>query len=133
MSIFTFSDLSWISRSDLASMLRNETPGVSIIDVRDSDYIGGHIKGSQNVPTQTHDHKMPELIRTLRDQDTIIFHCSLSQCRKCSCWTAGSAGGSRRRFCSYFSFIMTYALTVSRISYGQDEKLTEGYVKELWE
>ena len=46
---------------------------------------------------------------------------------------AGSAGGSRRRFCSSFSFVMTYALTVSCISYGQDEELTEGYVKELWE
>jgi rhodanese-related sulfurtransferase len=81
MSLITYSDLKFISRSDLASMLKTQKPGVSIIDVRDDDYIGGHIKGSQNVPVQTHDYKMPELVRTLRDQDIIIFHCTLSQQR----------------------------------------------------
>lgn len=81
MSLITYSDLKFVSRSDLASMLKAQTPGVSIIDVRDDDYIGGHIKGSQNFPVRTHDYKMPELVRTLRDQDIIIFHCTLSQQR----------------------------------------------------
>ena len=81
MSTFTFSDLTWISRKDLASKLRGKPPGISIIDVRDNDYIGGHIKGCQNVPTDTNDFKMPELVRTLRDQDMIVFHCVLSQQR----------------------------------------------------
>ena len=81
MSLITYSDLKFVSRSDVASMLRTQKSGVSIIDVRDDDYIGGHIKGSQNVPTHTHDFKMPELVRTLKDQDIIIFHCTLSQQR----------------------------------------------------
>ena len=81
MSIFTYSDLKFVSRSDLANMLRSKTPGISIIDVRDDDYVGGHIIGSQNVPVHTHDHKMPELVRTLRDQNIIVFHCTLSQQR----------------------------------------------------
>jgi len=34
-----------------------------------------------NVPTSTHDHRMPELVRTLRNQNTIVFHCALSQQR----------------------------------------------------
>lgn len=54
---------------------------LSIIDVRDSDHIGGHIKGSMHVPTNTHDFKMPELVRTLKDKDTVVFHCMLSQQR----------------------------------------------------
>lgn len=81
MSLITYSDLKFISRSDLASLLKTEKPGICIIDVRDDDYIGGHIKGSQNVPGHTHDYKMPELVRTLRDQDLVIFHCTLSQQR----------------------------------------------------
>ena len=81
MSTFTFSDLSWISRSDLANLLRNKTPGLTIVDVRDSDYIGGHIVGSINVPTHELDYKLPELVRMLRDQDTVVFHCTLSQQR----------------------------------------------------
>ena len=81
MSTFTFSDLQWITREDLAALVREQKPGLSIIDVRDSDYIGGHIKGCQNVRTDTLDYRLPELVRTLRNQDTVVFHCSLSQQR----------------------------------------------------
>ena len=62
-------------------MLRIKEPGVTVIDVRDDDYIGGHILGSRHVPVGTHDYKMPELVRTLRDQDVVVFHCTLSQQR----------------------------------------------------
>lgn len=54
---------------------------VAIIDVRDSDYIGGHIRGCTNIPTQALDWKLPELVRTLRDKRTVVFHCALSQQR----------------------------------------------------
>ena len=81
MSSITYSDLKFVSRSDLASMLRSKQPGVTIIDVRDDDYIGGHILGSQHVPVGTHDYKMPELVRTLRDENLVVFHCTLSQQR----------------------------------------------------
>lgn len=68
------------------SILRSSCPltlstGITVIDVRDSDYVGGHIVGCLHVPTQTLDYRMPELVRTLRDQDTVVFHCSLSQQR----------------------------------------------------
>ena len=81
MVAYTFSDLRFISRRDLAALIRTKTPGLSIVDVRADDYIGGHIVGCQNVPTNTHDYRMPELVRTLKDQDTIVFHCALSQQR----------------------------------------------------
>ena len=81
MSNYTLANLPYISRDRLASLIRAKTPGLSIIDVRDSDYVGGHILNSQNIPTQTHDYRMPELVRTLRDQDILVFHCALSQQR----------------------------------------------------
>jgi Cdc25 family phosphatase len=81
MSANTIPNLARISRERLAELVRAKQPGLAIIDVRDSDFIGGHIVGCQNVPTNTHDHAMPELVRNLRDQDTVVFHCALSQQR----------------------------------------------------
>ena len=81
MSSYNIATLPRISKENLAEMLRSRPSNLAIIDVRDSDYIGGHIKGCQNVPVHQHDFRMPELVRTLRDKDTVVFHCALSQQR----------------------------------------------------
>lgn len=33
------------------------------------------------MPSNTHDFKMPELVRTLADKEIVVFHCALSQQR----------------------------------------------------
>ena len=81
MSTITLSSLKYISRDNLADLVRSKSPSLAVIDVRDNDYIGGHIAGGHNVPVHTHDHRMPELARTLKDKDTVVFHCALSQQR----------------------------------------------------
>jgi rhodanese-related sulfurtransferase len=81
MSLHTISTLSFITRESLASLVRSKSPSLAVIDVRDSDYIGGHIAGCQNVPVNTHDYRIPELVRTLKDKDVVVFHCALSQQR----------------------------------------------------
>ena len=81
MSSATVATLPRISREKLAEMVRAKKPGFTVIDVRDNDFIGGHIVGCKNVPVQTHDYKMPELVRTLADQNAVVFHCALSQQR----------------------------------------------------
>jgi rhodanese-related sulfurtransferase len=81
MSLHTISTLQFITRETLASLIRSKSTNLAVIDVRDSDYIGGHIAGGTNVPVNTHDYRMPELIRTLKDKDTVVFHCALSQQR----------------------------------------------------
>jgi rhodanese-related sulfurtransferase len=81
MSSISIVDLPRISRETLASIIRKNPAEVTVIDVRDSDYIGGHIVNGINVPTHTHDYRMPELVRTLKDQETVVFHCALSQQR----------------------------------------------------
>jgi len=78
---FNISTLPRISRESLASLLKDKHPSTAIIDVRDSDYIGGHIAGGTNVPSNTHDFKMPELVRTLEGKEVVVFHCALSQQR----------------------------------------------------
>lgn len=77
----TISTLKTMPREKLAALLRDASPSLAIIDVRDTDYIGGHIATSQHVPVHTHDHAMPELVRKLRDADVVVFHCALSQQR----------------------------------------------------
>ena len=81
MSLHTISTLQFITRENLASLVRSKSTSLAVIDVRDSDYIGGYIAGGTNVPVNTHDYRMPELIRTLKDKDTVVFHCALSQQR----------------------------------------------------
>jgi rhodanese-related sulfurtransferase len=46
-----------------------------------TDHIGGHINGSQHVPSRTLDHAIPSLVHKLKDKDTVVFHCALSQQR----------------------------------------------------
>lgn len=82
MSTVTIANLPRITRDELAQRLRTPSPSsLAIIDVRDSDHIGGHIRSSTHVPSSSLDFKIPELIRTLRDKETVVFHCALSQQR----------------------------------------------------
>jgi len=81
MSNHTVATLPRISREKLADLVRAKSNSLAVIDVRDSDYIGGHILNGTNVPVHTHDYRMPELVRTLKDKDTVVFHCALSQQR----------------------------------------------------
>lgn len=57
------------------------TSSIAIIDVRDSDHIGGHIRHSQHIPSSTLDYQIPELVRALKDKKVVVFHCMLSQQR----------------------------------------------------
>jgi hypothetical protein len=55
-----------------------------VIDVRDSDRVGGHIVGSVNAPSTTiveNTDIVVELVRTHKDTETVVFHCALSQQR----------------------------------------------------
>lgn len=81
MSLYTISDLPRMSREKLATLVRSKSSSLAVIDVRDSDYIGGHIVNGINAPTHTHDYRMPELVRTLKDKEIVVFHCALSQQR----------------------------------------------------
>ncbi|KAI9054418.1 hypothetical protein LZ554_001580 [Drepanopeziza brunnea f. sp. 'monogermtubi'] len=76
-------DLSKIILSTATSNVDAATPPskIAIVDVRDDDHIGGHIKHSIHAPSNTLDHKIPELVRKLKDKETVVFHCALSQQR----------------------------------------------------
>ena len=75
-------NLQLISRERLSELLLSSSASkVAIIDVRDDDHIGGHIHGSQHVPTSSLDYRIPEIVRTLVDKEKVVFHCALCQQR----------------------------------------------------
>lgn len=71
-----------ISRERLSSILLSpESSKVAIVDVRDDDHVGGHIRSSIHVPSSTLDQRTPEIVDNLADKEVVVFHCSLSQQR----------------------------------------------------
>ncbi|KAL1871566.1 hypothetical protein VTK73DRAFT_2030 [Phialemonium thermophilum] len=165
-TIATLKRLSPTSLSELILAERDPSnPSVAIIDVRDDDHIGGHIKGSQNVPSRLLDAMMPTLVRQLQDKKTVVFHCALSQQRgpgaalryirerermfaikSRGSTAAGSAessaeGESATEELSSDSnaghieqnvYVLDRGFVGWQELYGEDERLTEGYRKELW-
>ena len=52
-----------------------------VVDVRDDDYVGGHIVGGKHRPSVTFPETVQELVEETKDVKTVIFHCFLSQQR----------------------------------------------------
>lgn len=124
--------------------------------MRDSDHIGGHIRGSTWIPSSQLDYKVPELVRTLQDKDVVVFHCALSQQRGPSAalrylrererlgggalegkgeggegvGEGGEDGGKGKEQRVY---VLKGGFTEWQEKYGEDKVLTEGYQKDIWE
>ncbi|KAF7511550.1 hypothetical protein GJ744_004138 [Endocarpon pusillum] len=141
MSVVTTSSLTHISRETLAEQLvSSPPPNLAIIDVRDSDHIGGNIKGSTWVPSNTLDSRIPELLRSLKDKDRVVFHCALSQQRGPSAALryarareelagkpVGEAEKKPQEIC-----ILVGGFNMWQAKYGEDGRLTENYVKDIF-
>ncbi|EDU44152.1 Rhodanese protein [Pyrenophora tritici-repentis] len=157
-SNITLSTLPFITRETLASKLKpspsptppnTTTPSIAIIDVRDSDHIGGHIKGSTWIPSSTLEYKTPELVRTLKDKDVVVFHCALSQQRGPGAALrylrekerlgvlGGKAGGEgeggKEKDGGQRVYVLKGGFTEWQEKYGEDGELTEGYERDVWE
>ncbi|GLT56689.1 hypothetical protein SLA2020_297150 [Shorea laevis] len=83
--------VSYITGAQLLSLRRR--PNIAIIDVRDDERsYDGHIAGSLHYASGTFTDKISDLIQDVKGQDTLVFHCALSQVRGPTC---------ARRFTSY--------------------------------
>ncbi|KAI0132915.1 Rhodanese-like domain-containing protein [Xylariales sp. AK1849] len=146
-SAATIGDLKRITAPKLADLLlaRAADPkddSIAIVDVRDDDHIGGHINSSLHFPSRTLDATMPTLLRKLEDKETVVFHCALSQQRG-----PGAALSYMRERAALVQkakkegreekpqtvFVLDRGFVGWQEVYGTDERLTEGYRKELWE
>ncbi|KAI0404529.1 Rhodanese-like protein [Xylaria palmicola] len=151
MSLITISGLERITASKLSEMLLaanaasaggEQTVGqrIAVVDVRDDDHIGGHIRSSLHFPSQGLDATMPTLLRKLADKDTVIFHCALSQQRGPSAALrylrerhAAAAAKEPAANKPQKVYVLDRGFVGWQEIYGPDERLTEAYRKELWE
>ncbi|PHH87631.1 hypothetical protein CDD83_8611 [Cordyceps sp. RAO-2017] len=148
MSTASIASLQRMSAKSLSEKMLEEReaaePSFAVVDVRDDDYIGGHIRGSTNVPSRQLDAMMATLVRKLKDKQTVVFHCALSQQRGPSAALRylrerdgllealgeRSGGGGQAAQAVY---VLDRGFTGWQEAYGEDERLTEAYSKELWQ
>jgi rhodanese-related sulfurtransferase len=177
MSTISLSNLEYISREDLASRIKSSQssstsseqpssstlpPNIAVIDVRDSDHVGGHIRGSTWLPSSELDYKTPELIRTMKDKEVVVFHCALSQQRGPSAALRylrekerldGLSGGVESKGDVVEEgvggkggegkggeggkkqkvLVLKGGFTEWQEKYGADKELTEGWKRDIWE
>ncbi|KAK7717760.1 Cdc25 phosphatase Ibp1 [Diaporthe eres] len=84
MSRFTIANLPRMEVTALSQellALKSPDNSIAVIDVRDGDHIGGHIKGSRWVPSHQFEEWLPTLLRQLEGTKTVVFHCALSKQR----------------------------------------------------
>jgi rhodanese-related sulfurtransferase len=150
----TVASLPRITHHELSNHVLAEHPSLAIIDVRDSDFIGGHIRGCKNVPAPTLDWKMPELVRELKQKEVVVFHCALSQQRGPSAALkylrernrlfpglgrktdeSGETGESAEKEVKKEQkvYVLDGGFVRWQEKFGEDKRLTEGYVKDIWE
>ncbi|KAI1098746.1 Rhodanese-like protein [Jackrogersella minutella] len=155
MTMMTISTLQRITASKLAEMLLasahqplSDATKVAIVDVRDDDHIGGHIKSSLHFPSVSLDATMPTLLRKLADKDVVVFHCALSQQRGPSAalrYLREKEAATEKKAAEKVLedegeavkqqqvYVLDRGFSGWQEVYGPDERLTEAYRKELWE
>ncbi|KAK9814822.1 hypothetical protein WJX72_012047 [[Myrmecia] bisecta] len=80
-------DLSYISAGDLVTVLQGPDKAKTlVVDVRDDDFEGGHIKGALNVPSGDFEAGIAPVVKNqLSGVETVVVHCALSQIRGPKC------------------------------------------------
>ncbi|KAL7934306.1 Rhodanese-like protein [Trichoderma chlorosporum] len=143
MSNYTVASVKRVSAKTLSEKILEEReqaePSFAVIDVRDVDYLGGHIKGSTNIPCNQLDALMPTLVRKVKDKKVVVFHCALSQQRGPFAAlkylrerdgllaAAGEAAPPDQEV-----LLLERGFTGWQEDYGEDERLTEGFRREIW-
>ncbi|KAF3768105.1 hypothetical protein M406DRAFT_289441 [Cryphonectria parasitica EP155] len=171
MSRFTIANLHRMEVAALSEQLlalKSPDNSIAIIDVRDGDHIGGHIKGSRWVPSHQFDEWLPTLLRQLQNTNTVVFHCALSKQRGPSAAlryirereaqygpesvaapgdlqgnsgshdatkeaAAGEEVDKKQQPVAQKICVLRGGFSKWQESHGPDERLTEAYVKDLWE
>ncbi|KAH8193793.1 hypothetical protein TruAng_012044 [Truncatella angustata] len=121
--------------------LSSQQPELTSLSSSTTDHIGGHIQGSIHAPSQSLDAMMPTLLRKLEDKETVVFHCALSQQRGPSAALKYAREravlvekmkkeGKQEKVQTVY--VLDRGFVGWQEVYGTDERLTEGYEKEIW-
>ncbi|KAJ2739106.1 Cdc25 phosphatase Ibp1 [Coemansia sp. BCRC 34301] len=75
----------YMAADELARLVRNPAQvsgrDYIVIDARDTDFVGGHIPGADNVPAHTFPERVEAVIDKYQRVPLVVFHCALSQVR----------------------------------------------------
>lgn len=144
----SIADIKYIEPTTLRNWIKSGNDShFAVIDVRDSDYIGGHIIGCWHIPCQEIEYELPNILAKMKKNDVnhLIFHCAQSQQR------GPSSALKFMRYVEYLTNCSTIEpkekdfidkITIQVLSggfirwqqlYGTDKQLTEDYEKSLWE
>ncbi|KAK9471714.1 Rhodanese-like domain-containing protein [Dipodascopsis tothii] len=110
---------------------------LAIIDVRDSDFVGGHIMTARNVPSSRFSAHLPSLHQSLKNTRRVVFHCALSQQRG----PAAAAAYTRYHDMAVATtgadadqeiYVLRGGFTEWQQTYGPDPTVTEDYDARIW-
>lgn len=139
MSKYSLADLKYISTNTLKSWFREGSPSgkFAVVDVRDDDFIGGHIKNCYHYPANKFVESIPDLQKRLLDNgiNDVVFHCALSQVRGPSAtlkFLRANNESSNDELKVLRVYVLKGGFTRWQQDYGEDSEVTEGYNKELW-
>jgi len=79
-------EISYITAPQLRDLLVSAEPPV-VVDVRDEDRAGGHVRGSVSIPSAqwSDSASVDRFVTRLTSSTTVVFHCMFSQQRGPSC------------------------------------------------
>ncbi len=72
---------------EVASLLRDPNEKIIVVDVRDDDFVGGHIVGARNIPSDnfSDEDRVDSFLNDTQAYSRVIFHCMFSQVRGPKC------------------------------------------------
>jgi len=129
----------YISADELSAIIKSSKlprKDYLVIDVRDGDFIGGHIVNCHNSPSATFPDKLDDLVKDTRDVPQIIFHCALSQVRGPK---AARQYNDRRNQMRddddipHEVFVLRGGFTRFQEKFKDDPQLVENWNKDIWE
>lgn len=138
MKAYSVSDLKFLSPATLRAWFRGGNSNFAVVDVRDLDFVGGHIKGCWHYPSNDFVARLPELQKRLIDNQIsdVVFHCALSQVRGPSSTLkflrSLNDAEDPSKFESLRVWVLEGGFTKWQASYGEDDSVTEGYQADLW-
>ncbi|CEP62673.1 phosphatase YCH1 LALA0_S06e01046g [Lachancea lanzarotensis] len=136
--------IKYIDASELFKWLKSghstSNEPFQIIDVRGSDYVGGHIKGSWNVPyRQLRDdvekcHELQNQLKNAAGSSVVncVFHCALSQQRGPSAAMRFLRLLEDEDLSNFRIYVLRGGFNHWQSLYGEDQSVTESYQKDLW-
>ncbi|EMG47503.1 YCH1 CDC25-like phosphatase YCH1 [Candida maltosa Xu316] len=144
--LYSLSDLKFIKPTTLRSWFTQKSSPhgkFCIVDVRDSDFVGGHIKGCYHYPAANFHYTLNDLyLQIFNDKvNDVVFHCALSQVRGPSStlkFLRSIDDIKDPELKTYLQnnihvYILKGGFTKWQEEYGNDNEVTEGYDKEIWE